>query len=276
MGTVKASAKMISPAAVRVGARLQMLVDKKTPLLQRPVMIGGRDTGMPQKMFDISWRVKSFQGYSSPGPVLFGIDLEPVGTGHEIGIKRTPQVSECLEGLLADIKDGSALNLMRLMDFSGSELTGETELFPLFWSGNYSDKGSTAFELFGKRYDCVIGLSTGAAIDFDEGNYLRIPYIGNILGRNFYDLLMAQYTPRKSADGPELTGFSMFVVKDNQIKIGANTRESGSGATQRIQEYALRRLSGECRGFFRNYDCQVEPDTKGFDVLLDCRLDPAK
>jgi len=274
---------MISPAAVRIGARLQGLINHSTPLVQRPVMIGGGKTGMTQKMFDISWRVKGYRGFSSSGPVLFGIELEPFTAGHEQGIKRTEQVSEALKRPLESIKDTAIDNLGAVLDFPEDDLTSESRIFRLFWSGDYSgDKEGDAHELFGGRYDCVAGFSEGPAMDFSRKNYMEIPYMANVLGESFYRLLMAKYNPRKNSELPALSGFSMFPLDDDGgIRLGMSLDASvGDFDTERtsklIKQYIMHSLGRDFGGLTGRPDCRPLSAIKGFDILFDCLMGSAK
>jgi len=278
MASVRTNTNMISPAAIRVGARLQGLINHATPLVQRPVMIGGSKTGMTQKMFDISWKVKSYRGFSSSGPVLFGIDLEPCTAGHEQGIKRTEQVLEALKEPLESVKDAAIENLGSILDFPEDSLTSEPRIFRLFWSGNYSgDKEGGAHELFGGRYDCVVGFSEGPAIDFKRDNYMDIPYISNILGEGFYRLWMTRYNPRKNSEIPALSGFSMFPLEFGGVRLGVNFDVSAKDldtakASAGLKHYILHVLGKECQGALVRPDCQVLPEQDGFDVSFDCSI----
>lgn len=279
MASVRMNTNMISPAAVRIGARLQGLINHGTPLIQRPVMIGGGKTGMTQKMFDVAWRVKDYSGFSSSGPVLFGIGLEPFTAGHEQGIKRTEQVSEALKQPLESIKDSAIENLGAIMDFPKDDLTLEPRIFRLFWSGDYSgDKEGDAHELFGSRYDCVIGFSEGPTMDFVRKNYMEIPRMGNILGESFYRLLMSKYNPRKNSEIPVLSGFSMFPLDDNGgirlgISLDASVGDFDPERTSKlIKQYIVHAFGREFCGLAGRLDCQLSPDIKGFDILFDCRV----
>jgi len=283
MASVITNANMISPAAIRVGARLQGLINHATPLVQRPVMIGGGKTGMTQKMFDISWKVKDYKGFSSSGPVLFGIDLEPCTAGHEQGIKRTEQVSEALSRPLESVKDAAIENLGSILDFPEDDLTSEPRIFRLFWSGNYSgDKEGDVHELFGGRYDCVAGFSEGPTMDFVRKNYMEIPYMANKLGESFYRLLMSKYNPRKNSELPALSGFSMFPLGDDgSIRLGLSLDASvGDFDPERtsklIKQYIIYALGRDFGGLTGRPDCRLSSAIKGFDILFDCLIGSAK
>lgn len=281
MAATRTTLGPISPAAVRVGARIQDLVSLKTPISQRPVMIGGGDTGIPQKMFTVSWRVKEFKGFSSPEPVLFGINLESAVSGHEQGVKRTPQVLAALQRPVDSIRDEAIDNLRSVLDFPASSLTGEPQLFPLFWSGNYTDIDSSAYDLFGRTYDCVIGLSTGPSIGFKRKDYMEVPHAGAILSESAYNLWLAKFTPRKNGSWPVIRDFSIIVAGEDLIRIGFNLETgkpgpAGESALKIVRGYLESDLEKGHPLLLHRHECLPLEDSGGFDMLFDCRPRPVR